>query len=136
MATDSLNDQGLDAGAGDAMDWLMDEDGDIAIVGGDFALVRGDAGVRQEAAIRLSWWLGEWFLDLTAGVDYEGRVLTKPPNIPQAQSTIRAELRKVTRVRSVQDVSVDLDMQTRNVSMEYAVTLLNGDTINGNILTG
>lgn len=128
---DSLNDTGLDAGTGVPMDLLLTDAGDLAFVNGDVVLVRGDAGVRQEARIRLSFWLGEWFLDLTAGIDFPNRVFTKPANPVGAQAAFRAELRKTTRVRAVQDVTLDFSGADRRLSLSFIASTVSGTTVEG-----
>lgn len=128
---DSLNDANLDPGTGVAMDLLLGDDGDLAFSNGDVVLVRGDAGVRQEARIRLSFWLGEWFLDLTAGIDFPGRVFTKPANPVGAQSAFRAELRKTTRVRTVRDVLLDFSGAERRLAVSFNVSTVDGTTVEG-----
>ena len=128
---DSLNDANLDPGTGVAMDLLLGDDGDLAFSNGDVVLVRGDAGVRQEARIRLSFRLGEWFLDLTAGIDFPGRVFTKPANPVGAQSAFRAELRKTTRVRTVRDVLLDFSGADRRLTVSFNAATVDGTTVAG-----
>ena len=128
---DSLNDANVDPGTGVPMDLMCGDDGDLAFVNGDVPLVRGDTGVRQEARIRLSFWLGEWFLDLTAGIDFLGRVFTKPARPVSAQAAFRTELRKTTRVRSVQDVTLDFAGADRRLSLSFIASTVSGTTVEG-----
>lgn len=130
---DSLNDADLDTGTGVAMDLLLGPDGDLAFSNGDVVLVRGDAGVRQEARIRLSFWLGEWFLDLTAGIDFKGRVFTKPANPVSAQSAFRTELRRTTRVRAVRDVLLEFSGAERRLAVSFTALTVDGATVDGTV---
>lgn len=43
-------------------------------------LVTGPAYTRQAVSIRLKFFLGEWFLDLTAGIPYYQRIFKKQQN--------------------------------------------------------
>lgn len=133
MATDTLNDKNLDPGEGEPRDFLLNEDGDLAFIGGDLVLVRGAAAIRQEARIRLQTWLGEWFLDISRGIDFRGRIFAKPADPVGAQAAFRAELRKVTGVTSVRDVSLNYDANERLLSLSFEVTTASGDTVTGTL---
>lgn len=127
---EALNDI-VTPGVGDALDLLLGPDGDVAFMAGDLVLARGDVAVGQEASIRCQFWLGSWFLDLSAGVDFEGQVLTKPADPVGAAAAFRAELLRTTRVRAVESAVVELDSATRRLSLDYVISTLGGSTVSG-----
>lgn len=128
MADVILNDANLDPGEGEPMDFLLNEEGDLAFINGDLVLVRGDAAVSQEIRIRVRTFAREWFLDLSRGIEKE-RVFGKPANPVDAQAAYRAEIRKARRVRIVEDVSMSYDSQERRLSLSYVALTVSGTTI-------
>ena len=68
-----------------------------------------DRLVVQAIDLRLSTWLGEWFLDVTEGIDWLGLRRRKPFPINDARAAIQAAVSRaprVTRVRGVAGVQV------------------------------
>jgi len=57
--------------------WNLDNEGDLDFAGGRFNLAINDEAVKLLLLARLRLWLGEWFLDLSEGVDYDGSVFGK-----------------------------------------------------------
>lgn len=62
------------------MDFLADENGDLAVVNGDFVLVSGIDATVQYLTQSLKLFLGEWFLDETKGFPWFDQVFIKNPN--------------------------------------------------------
>lgn len=58
-------------------DFALDDDGDIAVVNGDFAAVADEEAVVQGIAVRLRSFLAECWLDEAQGVDWIGKILIK-----------------------------------------------------------
>lgn len=56
---------------------------DIQIVNGDLSIVEGLDFIRQRLEIRLDIGKGEWFLDITKGIDWRGAVLVRNPDLSQ-----------------------------------------------------
>lgn len=129
----SLNDENLDPGTGVARDLLLTPDGDLAFVAGDLVLVRGTQAIAQEIGIRLKFFLGEWFLDILAGVDYLNQVHTKPPDLPRAANVLAQEIAKTPGVAKVETVSPRFFGAERRMEVEYTVTLESGETLTGDV---
>lgn len=132
MADNSLNDTGLVPGTGTARDILLTPDGDLAFIGGDLVLARGDAAVAQEIAIRVRFFLGEWFLDNTAGIPYFEQVFVKPPNIERVRALLSQEIERVDGVARVEQVSIAFIGQDRRLEASYRAVLSSGQTVEGN----
>lgn len=58
-------------------DFLMDENGDLAVRNGDFATVSDAAAVNQGIKIRTRMFLGEYWLDESIGVPWFQEILIK-----------------------------------------------------------
>lgn len=87
-------------------DFLLGTDGDLAIVNGDFAFAADLDGIRQTIQSYLSFFLGEWFLDLSIGVPYFQRIFIKNPSLVEVSEYIRQTLLSVPGVRDVLDLDV------------------------------
>ena len=131
MPDNSLNDSNLEPGTGVARDLLLGPDGDLAFSAGDLVLVRGTQAIAQEISIRLKFFLGEWFLDILAGVDYLNQVHTKPPDLARAANVLAQEIAKVPGVARVETVSPSFIGTERRMEVSYTVTLESGETLTG-----
>ena len=101
---------------------------DLLLVDGDLpsrnVLVSGRTDVRQRVTLRLSRFLGEWFLDLDAGLPYLDWLETKPPDVPSIVARIRTEIAAVDGVAATQNFSGTFDPETRVITItgEYLVS--------------
>ena len=106
-------------------DFLQDANGDLAVVNGDFARSGGDsvdanqAAVKQAIAIRVKFFLAEYFLDESIGVDWLGQILVKNPD----QVVVVELIREVTAGRTL--LTVEHDM---GVVFGLADKIAEGDT--------
>lgn len=113
-------------------DLQLGADGDL-LVDTDLHLVTDEtdaAATVQAIKIYLQRFVGEWFLDLDAGIPYWESILgaRKDEAIKVAQIVFRAELLKVWGVQSVLSLSVTVDGSTRVMTVAFSVKLKNGDT--------
>lgn len=99
------------------VDFLLDDDGDVAFDGRDFSM---GVSVAQRANIRLKRIRGEWFLDTEAGVDYFGFVFKKDPSIPLLRSVFRDELMKTPGIGTLETFELALDTSTRALEIVWA----------------
>ena len=78
---------------GEAVDILLDSNGDLAFKGTDIVLANS---VRQKIKIRLKWFFQEWRWDDEAGVPYFEYLFVKNPDIDQIKELVeRSEERRV-----------------------------------------
>lgn len=133
MPDNSLNDANLEPGTGIARDLFLTEGGDLALLAGDLVLVRGREAIAQEIRIRLRFFLGEWFLDVLAGVDHFNQVLTKPPNLPRASDVLVRAIAATPGVASVEEVRLQFIGEDRRLEASYRALLESGETVEGQV---
>ncbi len=120
-------------------DFLQDASGDLAVVNGDFARAGGDtveanqAAVRQAIGIRVKFFLGEYFIDESIGVDWLGQILIKNPDHIVVVELIRQAIATTPDV--VEVVAADLvDDGDRRWHIDYTVrTVYSSNPITGSI---
>lgn len=102
---------------------------DIKIEKGDFLTVTGGDEAGQRIKDRLKTFLGEWFLNLSYGLDYRNRIFVKNPRVSIVAAHIRAEILKSVS-GSITAFSTEFD--NRELKVEYSV-LVDKETITGNL---
>lgn len=102
--------------------------GDLLITDFDMSLVFGVSQIAQNLAIRLRFFLTEWFLDLTAGIPYYQYFLIKNPNQIQIESFLKDEIYKTEGVTELTAFSSSFAPETRSYSVIFSVIALN-DTL-------
>lgn len=70
-------------------DIALDSSGDILIVKNEMVIVTGTPAVTQHLSIRFKLFLGEWFLDTTAGVPWFRDVLVKGTSFAVVDKVLR-----------------------------------------------
>lgn len=92
-------------------------------------MVTGAEYVRQKISARLKFFLGEWFLDLREGVPYFRDVFVKNPDVDLIRSIFRDVLSSVSDVAAVNQLALTYDDATRELAVEFHVTLVDGSEI-------
>jgi hypothetical protein len=102
--------------------------GDILIAQNVAPLVRGAAAVAQHIRQRLSFFLGEWFLDIRQGVPWFQVILNRAD-----EATATAILRNVVGgtpgVLEVITFTAKLDRSTRRLSVSFVARTIDGDIL-------
>ena len=73
---------------------ISSETNDISIVKGDIELASGINEAGQRIRDRLLTFKGEWFLNLSFGADYIGKILVKNPRTSVVSAHLRSEILK------------------------------------------
>lgn len=110
-------------------DLKLTEDGDLDVSSNDLEFTES---VRQQIAIRLKWFLGEWRWDPDEGLPYWDEILVKNPNTDLIESAIRSKIFEVTEVTEVDDVYVEIDSATRKATIYYTA-ITDEETIRGEV---
>ncbi len=113
----------------DPRDLELDEDNDLVITT-DLQWTRGIDAVVQSCRIALQMFQGEWFLDLDAGIPYWDKILAQKPDvaIAAAQAAFTDTLNAIEGVVSVLLMDVQYNNATRNLTINWRVRCVFGDT--------
>jgi len=106
----------------------------LIFVDGDLRTVTGPARVAQAVGIRLRHWQGEWFLDETRGVPYEGEILGKGKRLEMVEAVLRAQVLDVDGVELIRSFVLTLNDKTRKLTVDFEVTTRDGDATGTAIL--
>jgi hypothetical protein len=90
------------------------------LAAGDLTLTKDLEAIRQAVQIRCQTFLGEWFLDLEAGIPYFQNVLVKSPNIAAIRQIFRNKIETVPGVVAVTRLDLNFDRQTRSLTLSFS----------------
>lgn len=94
------------------------------------AIVRDAEAVGQHGRQRLMTFLGEWFLDTTAGVPWLRDIFAKAYDPALAESVVKSVLLETDGVVSIDTFSVSFDRKTRGVIIKnVAVTTVYDEVV-------
>jgi hypothetical protein len=82
---------------------------------GNLALATEAAAVGQHGRQRLQTYIGEWFLDRTAGVPWLDQILGQAYDPALAESVVKAELLDTDGITEITSFSVSFDKATRGL---------------------
>lgn len=100
-------------------DFALNADGDLDLSSGDLRMIDGLERVRQQLEIKLSLWVGEWFLDTEFGTPYLQKILIPAGSLNPPRDALR---RSALEVEDVTDVmlKLDLDKPQRKLSVKLS----------------
>lgn len=107
-------------------DFLLDSNGDLAVVNGDFAGVAGAAAVPQGIRTRTLMFEGESFLDVTVGVKWLTDILIKNPDPSNVRSILAKAIGKTPDVTSVLGAQL-IQRSDRSASIDYQASTVYSD---------
>lgn len=100
--------------------------GDLAFKDNDLVLVSGSEQLVQNLKIRLRFFLGEWFLDITKGLPFYEDILVKNPNLPDIDNIIKAQITETEDVTELLEYVSDYDPVLRTYSIQFKVRSIFG----------
>jgi hypothetical protein len=100
---------------------------DIFLLNGKIATITGSEQVAQSVRTRLLTYLGEWFLDTTAGLPYFQRVFTKPANFILTEAAIKNEILRTEGVDKLLSFEFSFDRNTRILDISYTAITIFGE---------
>ena len=95
--------------------------GDILIKDASFSIVRGDDALLQHLALRLRFFLAEWFLDLRVGIPYYEDILIKNPDLVLVQGIFREVILETPGVDSISRFDLSVESSTRVMKLDFTV---------------
>lgn len=109
------------------MDLMMDlPTGELVLSNGDLALITGSDAVLQDIHRRLRTFLGEWFLDIEAGVPYYQDILKKNPNPQVVATVIQNAILGTLGVIELQEFDSQLDSTARQLTVTFKALTTEG----------
>jgi len=106
---------------------LADGSHDLDFTNFDLGTVDGIDAVRQSLAIRLQFFFGEWFLDITKGVKLFEFVFVKTPDADLIGTVMKATILDTTDVLSLLSYKQDIDPKTRKLTVDFIVNTTFGE---------
>lgn len=100
---------------------------DLLLENFDLQLVEGRDQIAQNLAIRLRFILGEWFLDITAGVPYYDDFFIKAPNQIRIESVLKEEILDTLGIDQILSFTSNFDAQRRIYSVTFSVSTIQGE---------
>lgn len=100
-------------------DIALDTDGDLKVEAGDLVLVSGADAIVQAVRIRLQFFRGEWFLDLSAGLPWFQSVLIKNPDPNILHTVFRDEILGTPGILSLSSLTLTSDTAARTLTVRY-----------------
>lgn len=99
---------------------------DIKIVDNDLVLVDGTTAILQDILQRLRFYYGEWFLDITLGIDYFNRILVKNPDLGKINAIMINAIVTTPGVTGLNKYQLQTDFLTRQVFIEFRAQTTQG----------
>jgi len=104
----------------DALDLLLDADGDLDLSIGDAQLVYYDAqGLAQRLQTRLRLYLAEWAFDVRAGVPWREQILVRGRDAQPARAVLTAQILSCPGVVGLEVLTIDLDPAARRLTFAF-----------------
>lgn len=100
-------------------DIALTADNDLDLSRGDMRLIDGAERVRQQIAIKLKLWQGEWFLDTDFGTPYLAAILGKQLTLSGAIAAIRKSVLEVEGVRKITGLTYNFDSAARSIAVAF-----------------
>ena len=94
---------------------------DLVIKNNDLVLLDGAERVRQQLAIKLKLWTGEWFLDTEFGTPYLTDILGKQISLAGSVAALKASIMAVDGVQTITRFTFDFNRSARVLSVEFDV---------------
>lgn len=108
---------------------LVPQTNDLEFKTFDFSLVDGLDQVAQNLAIRLRFFLGEWFLNINEGIPYYEFILVKAPNQIQVESLLKEEILNTKDVVELTGFTSSFDKSRRIFSVRFSCLCISGEEL-------
>ena len=95
---------------------------DLIISNNDLVMVDGVERVRQQIAIKLKLWTGEWFLNTEFGTPYLTEILGKQISLSGAIAALKMAIMDVEGVDSITRFNYDFSRTNRSLSVSFDVS--------------
>ena len=104
------------------IDLAFGNDGDLVVKDYDISFLNGVNQIVQNCAIRLKFFLGEWYLDINAGIPYYQDFFIKAPNQIRIESLLIQEIINTEGINEVTSFTSDFDSELRRFPVIFSAT--------------
>lgn len=105
----------------------LDSNNNLITENGGLKLVHDGAEVVQHVRTRLQFYKEEWFLDLEAGTPWFQEIFTKPANLANIESILKARILNTPEVASLLSFTMDYTGgSSRFLSVSYIAETIYG----------
>ena len=102
---------------------------DLKIENFDLVLFDELNQIIQNLTIRLKFILGEWFLDITQGIDYFESFFIKAPNLIQIDSMLKNEIVNTRGIQEITSYESDYIANRRTFTVKFSALAISGEEI-------
>jgi hypothetical protein len=99
-----------------------DENGDFVFGHSMSDYLTENAAIALLLENRLMLWLGEWFLDISAGIDWPAILGSKPAALRLVEAEVRACASATEGVERIDNLQISIDHRTFTVDMYFEIT--------------
>lgn len=92
---------------------------DLVIQNYDLQIVDGSEQIKQNLAIRLRFFLGEWYLNIDEGIPYYQDILIKSPNRTRVESIFKETIINTLGVSQILSFESDFNAIQRKYSVKF-----------------
>lgn len=92
---------------------------DLDLSTNDLQIVGGDDAIVQQLAIRLQFFLGEWFLDQNVGIPYWTEVFVKDPRLTAIRSFYREAILTTPGIAALTELALEFDRAARRLRVLF-----------------
>lgn len=108
----------------------LDGNWDMTFGRGIVNYAKDEEATAQSVKSRLLLLLGEWFLDIEAGVPWLQQIMVKPADIPLTESIIKQRILETVGVAELVNFDMIFDNNTRIISIAATVKNIYGTITN------
>lgn len=101
------------------LDLQLDNSGDLLVSNYDLSLIEGVDQIAQNLAIRLRFFLGEWFLDIEQGIAYYQDIFIKSPNQIQVENLLKNEILETDGIIEITSFEAEYDVALRKFNVAF-----------------
>lgn len=100
---------------------------DLVIENSDLQIVSDIEWLEQSIKIKLQFFLAEWFLDTTAGLDYANIVFVKDPDLNLVDNLYKIALTEYDEVVEILEFNSSFDVAQRQLNVSFTIDTIFGE---------
>ena len=111
-------------------DLLLDKTtNDLIVRGFDLQVADGSISTEQRLKVKLQIFLGEWFLNRTAGLPYQDAALSKTPDLVELEARLKESILSVEKVLEITAFQLNYNNSSRGLSVNFSVNAEGGNIV-------